>query len=315
MLKYMFASLLCLVFSPGLTQQVEISGQLAERVFLGDDQDENFYIALTPRKQIKGLLIILPGFGTYPGGFLKETDLPSKAREDGYLVAIPYLAKDSFYSDSLSQARLALMIRSIIKKYQVPENKFILGGHSAGGNGAMLYAEAAFQDKEKKLLRPQMVFGVDPPLDIARLYNSFEYIKRINYNKAAVKEAEYFLNRLTREHGGTPAQNPAAYEKISSFSRAADGGKIKYLKSIPVRLYCDPDIQWYIENHGVPYEHLNLADLSACIVQLRALGNKKAELITNLGKGYFANGERHPHGFTSLDTTDFLQWINRYLQK
>lgn len=315
-MKYVFASVICLVSFIGFTQQVEISGQLAEQVFLNEaDTDENYYVALAPGREIKGLLVIIPGYGTDPGGFLKETDLPSKAREDGYLVVIPYLDKNSFYSDSLSQARLAIMIQSIIKKYHVPENKFILGGHSAGGNGALIYAETSFQDKQKKLIRPQMVFGVDPPLDIARLYNSFEYIKKINYYKSAVKEAEYFLDRFRRELGGTPAEKPEAYEKISSFSRAADGGKIEYLRSIPVRLYCDPDIQWYIENRGVPYEHLNLADLSACIVQLRASGNKKAELITNLGKGYFAGGERHPHGFTSLDSTEFLKWVNAHLQQ
>jgi hypothetical protein len=314
-MKYIFASLLFCIFHSAHTQQVEISGHLAERVFLNEaDQSENFYVALAPSIKIKGLLVILPGYGTYPGGFLKETDLPAKARENGYLVIIPYLVKNSFYTDSLSQTRLGALITKVIQKYSVPENKFIIGGHSAGGNGALLYAEAAYQQKKKDLVRPQMVFGVDPPLDMARLYHTFEYIKKINFSKTAVKEAEYFLDWYKRELHGTPEQEPAAYEKISSFSRTtADGGKIKYLSAIPVRLYCDPDIQWYIENRAMPYEHLNMADLSACIVQLRISGNKKAELVTNLGKGYFAGGVRHPHGFTSLDSTEFLLWVNAYL--
>jgi hypothetical protein len=63
-------------------------------------------------------------------------------------------------------------------------------------------------------------------------------------------------------------------ENISAFYRdAPDGGNAKLLKSIPVRLYCDPDINWYIENRRTPIEHTNLADLTACIVQLKLLGN------------------------------------------
>jgi hypothetical protein len=167
-----------------------------------------------------------------------------------------------------------------------------------------------------ELIKPDLLFAVDPPLDMKRLWRTFEYIEKMNFSDVSVNEAKYFLKVFKEEHGGTPTENPKAYEKISSFYRdSGSNGKIKYLKTVPVRLYCDPDIQWYIENRRMPYEHLNAADLSACIVQLKLLGNENAELVTNIGKGYFAGGRRHPHGFTSLDADEFLLWAKKMLEE
>ena len=100
----------------------------------------------------------------------------------------------------------------------------------------------------------------------------------------------------------------------SSFYRdAKDGGNVKYLTSIPVRLYSDPDINWFITQRNGPVEWTNLADISACIVQLRLLGNLKAEYISCLGKGFLPNGERHPHAFSMLDADEFIAWADKVL--
>ena len=85
-------------------QREIIFEQEVERVFRTQDSTQNFYLALAPKSLIKGLLIILPGFGGQPRDVLQETDLPAKARADGYLVIIPYLALLTNSSDSLSQS-------------------------------------------------------------------------------------------------------------------------------------------------------------------------------------------------------------------
>lgn len=303
-------------YSCSYGQKEIVFGQEVERVYRTSDSTQNFYLALVPKTSIKGLLVILPGFGGGPKDVLQETDLPAKARTNGYLVVIPYLALQTNCSDSISQNRLATLIPEVIKKYKVSNNNFIIGGHSIGGNGALLYAENAFRTNNEKLIKPDLVFGVDPPLDMKRLWESFRYIKKVNFSNTAVNEADYFIKRLEAELGGTPFEQSNAYEKISSFYRDAQGGgNAKFLKSIPVRLYCDPDINWYIENRRTPIEHTNLADLTACIIQLKLLGNDDAELITNIGKGYFPNGKRHPHAFSQLDSDEFIIWADRMLSK
>jgi len=295
--------------------QTMIHGHEAEIVFRTTDQTQNFYLALAPKQAPKGLLVILPGFGGPPQSVLKETGLPAKARTNGYVVVIPYLATDTHCSDQVSQQRLRTLIPELLVKYKVPADSFIIGGHSIGGNGALLYAESAYKDNVTAI-RPNLVFAVDPPLDMKRLWTSFAYIRKVNFYAGAVGEAEYFMDRFEKELGGTPAQKPAAYEAISSFTMdAVDGGNAKYLKSVPVRLYCDPDVNWYIENRRTPVEYTNLCDLSACVVQLKLLGNDSAELVTNLGKGYFADGRRHPHAFSQLDSDEFVKWAEKMLAR
>jgi hypothetical protein len=302
--------------SSSFSQKITINGQAVERIYRTTDSTQNFYLALVPEGKPRGLLVILSGFGGAPRDVLGETDLPVKARKNGYVVIIPYLAVETTYTDSLSQRRLATLIPEVIGKYKIPANNFIIGGHSIGGNGALLYAEMAYRVNNEKLTKPNIVFGVDPPLDMKRLWESFTFFKKVNFSSTAVAEADYFLTRFQRELGGSPAQKPDAYEKISSFYRdSKDGGNIMYLRATPVRLYCDPDVNWYIENRRTPIEHINATDLSACIVQLKLLGNSNAELVANIGKGYFPDGRRHPHAFSQLDADEFLRWANRLLAK
>jgi hypothetical protein len=310
------ATLILVTLSYCAVAQSMIFGQEVDIVFRTSDKTQNFYLALAPKQAPKGLLVILPGFGGPPHNVLKETDLPAKARTHGYVVVIPYLATDTHCSDAVSQERLRTLIPELLIKYKVPADSFIIGGHSIGGNGALLYAENAFKVNDSKNVRPNLVFAVDPPLDMKHLYTSFAWFRKVNFSPAAVGEAEYFMNRFQKELGGTPSEKPAAYEAISSFYRdAPDGGNAQYLKSVPVRLYCDPDVNWYIENRRVPIEYTNLADLSACIVQLKLLGNDTAELVTNIGKGHFSDGRRHPHGFSQLDSDEFLKWADRMLAR
>jgi hypothetical protein len=271
---------------------------------------------LQPKYNAKGLLVILPGFGGAPREVLEETDLPAKARKEGYVVVIPYLAIASFYSDSLSQGRLNTLIPEVIEKYKIPKNKFIIGGHSAGGNGALLYSANAYRPNAMDLIKPNAVFAVDSPLDLKRFWDSIQFQKQLNSSKINAADGDYFLKYFSERYGGSPTTTPAMYEKFSSYYRdAKEGGNTRYLKSLPVRLYCDPDIHWLIDNKSASYEHLNAADLSACIVQLKVLGNEKAELITNIGKGYLPDGRRHPHAFSQLDADEFLLWMTRILEE
>ncbi|RFS20117.1 hypothetical protein DVR12_20590 [Chitinophaga silvatica] len=293
-------------------------GQKMEVVYRSKtDSLQNFYLSLLPAGVPKGLLLILPGFATTPSEILKETNLPQLASDSGYAVIIPLLVNYEVVDTlNLVQSRLQTLIPEVIGKYGIPPNRFILGGHSLGGHQALFYAEQAIKMNLPQVVKPNLVFGVDPPLDMKRLWTTFSYNRRINFSKVSVEESTYFMNQMEKLYGGKPAQKPAAYEQYSSFYRdAAEGGNIKYLRHIPVRLYCDPDINWVIENRRGAYEYMNASDLSAAISQLRLLGNQSAELMICLGKGYLPDGRRHPHAFSMLDANEFIVWINASLPK
>lgn len=277
---------------------------------------ESFYLTLIPEKPSKGLLVILGGFSD-PRETLQETDLPTKACAAGYTVVLPFLYRaDTVDRNNTFQSRLELLIPEVIKKYNIPNDKFIIGGQSWAGHQAMLYAERAFNPNYKSIIQPNLVFGVDPPLDLKRLYNGYVRAMTIDTTKRKNSEAAMITHLFKTQFGGTPQQKPKAYEMASSFYRdAKDGGNAKYLTDIPVRLYSDPDINWFITQRNTPVEWTNLADISACIVQLKLLGNKNAEYISCLGKGFLPNGERHPHSFSMLDADEFIEWVNKALYK
>jgi hypothetical protein len=280
------------------------------------DTLQNYYKALIPDTTSKGLLVIIGGFCTPPDEVMRQTQLPDKAVKAGYTVVIPYLLDDCSTIDTknLYQSRLETLIPELTKRYNTPKDKFIIGGQSFGGHRALYYAEQSFKVNNPNIIKPNLVFGVDPPLNMKRLWNEFAYGVRINFSEASVGEGTEMMRRFKIIYGGNPSQNQKKYEEASSFyPEAKDGGNAKYLKNLPVRLYCDPDINWIIENRRGSYETMNATDLAGCISQLKLLGNNDAEFINCLGKGFKPDGTRHPHYFSMLDPDEFIEWANKML--
>jgi hypothetical protein len=54
---------------------------------------------------------------------------------------------------------------------------------------------------------------------------------------------------------------------------------------------------------------MNAIDLAALVNQLKILGGKKAELITTAGKGFRADGSRHPHSWSIVDEKELIEWF------
>lgn len=279
-----------------------------------DGKADGFYITLLPEKPSKGLLMILCGFGM-PKDVEIETQLPAKACAAGYTVVMPFLLRaDVPDPEGLFFQKLAALIPEVAARYKTPANKFILGGQSWAGHQALLYAEKASQPGNSSWIKPDLVFGVDPPLDMKRLYNGNMRAMNIEPEKAKGSEGEFVNNLFKATFGGDPIQQPQAYEAASSFCRdAKDGGNARFLTGIPVRLYSDPDLNWFITERNRPVEWSNTADVTACIVQLRLLGNKEAEYVSCLGKGYTPDGKRHPHAFSMLDPDEFISWADKKL--
>lgn len=277
---------------------------------------DSFYISLIPEKTTKGLIVILGGFSS-PQETLKETNLPFKACAAGYTVVLPYLYRaDLPDSTGIFQSKLELLLPELMERYKIPENRFIIGGQSWAGHQAMLYAERAYDPSRKPIIKPDLVFGVDPPLDLKRLYNGYIRAITIDPSKKKGSEAAMITGLFEKTFGGPPSQQPLAYEKASSYYRdAKNGGNAKYLRTVPVRLYSDPDVEWYIRERNMPIEWSNTADITACIVQLKLLGNQHAEYISCLGKGYQPDGKRHPHAFSMLDADEFIRWADKMLPR
>lgn len=277
------------------------------------DTTKNYYVTIFPEGHIKGTLILLSGFGDLPSATLVETDIYKYASRSGYITFIPALGDWSFfYCDDSSHRKLNQFIDTVFNKYNLPANHFFIGGYSMGGVAAFQYAEEAYR-QNSKLRRPSGVFGCDPPLDLERMYISMTTADRPPKHPISQNEDSYFAKRIQEAFKTNPKDNPQYFWKVSPFSRSdTSHSAIKPLVKVPLRIYSDPDINWYIANRYVDYMDMNVFDAAAMINWLKSLGNDKAELINCLGKGRrIKQNIRHPHSWSIIDGKELVDWMNK----
>lgn len=162
---------------------------------------------------------------------------------------------------------------------------------------------------------PVAIFSEDAPLDFESWWNRQELNLRRGNPKSALEESQAILEAMRWAMGGSPGEVHQAYRSRSPFlASEKDGGNAQLLKNVPIRLYTEPDVVWWMDNYGFDYYTINAVDQAALILQLRALGNTKAELITTSGKGFRPPGKRNPHSWTIVDEPDLADWIAKSLQ-
>ena len=280
-------------------------------IYVGDGKStELFYYALYPKATIEGALILFPSTWESAENVINNNiDLIKIAHKENLLLIIPSI-NYNVCLDETSMSFLNSAFKHMIDKYTPPIDKIVLGGFSLGGMNAIRYTEMAYTKGEITLFKPAAVYGVDPPLDLERLYTSFERILEKNFSKPAMQEANDYINKMNLKFGGSPDNFRETYVKYSMYSKSKkDGGNAKYLVNVPVRIYCDPDIEWQLNNRRMDYYDMNALDQTAMINYLLLSGNTKAEFINAVGKGYRLDGRRHPHSWSLVEPEDCINWI------
>jgi pimeloyl-ACP methyl ester carboxylesterase len=309
MSKATFIFLFTLVSIQCIGQKIEYS------LTTPNDTTRNYYITVFPKGTLKGSIILLPGFGELPKQTLRDWNFHKHASDAGYLTIIPALGDWSFfYIDDFSHDRLSGFIEEVFEKYSLSEESFFIGGFSFGGTMALQYAEKAYS-QQSNLKRPVAVFAIDPPLDIERLYNCMTTTNRPKKNPVSVQEDDYITDRIRKEFKTDPKTSPEFFWTVSPYAQSdLNHTSINTLINVPIRIYNEPDIHWYIENRNIDFSCINSIDSSAMINWLRYLGNDRAELIWTSGKGYriSRNNMRHPHSWTIADARELIKWMKQY---
>lgn len=287
---------------------IKTYGQHMEKVFLDDhDTTKNYYTTISPNKHyLTGYLVLIPGFGETPKQVMQQTNLPLLAAQAGILTIIPTLqdGTTSFGVDSASQQSLAKIIEHITGRVKLIDRPFYIGGFSLGGSAAIKYAENI-------AVKPAAVFAIDPPLDFERFYNSAQRDIRLSGKGQLNQENVYMVKRIEEIMGGTPERALANYHQISPYSYSdTSQTAIKGLVHTPVRIYSEPDVNWWIKNRGADFTAMNVTDDSAMINELTRLGNKKATLIITQNKGFRQPGnKRHPHSWSIAESAELIKWL------
>jgi len=283
--------------------------------YVGDGLAKSlFYYSVIPQKKINGVLVLICGtWETAEHNINSNKQLIQQALDSNLAVIIPSinqrLALDKIVLDFLNT-----VFKTATDQYKLPKDNFVVGGFSMGGLFSLRYAEMAEPDTSKTFIKPVAVFSVDGPTDLENHYYSFErrFTNPRNTNK---HEAEYAINEFKKFMGGTPKEQHDKYVYYSTYSKSeTDGGNAKYLLNIPVRIYNDVDVNWWITNRGNDLYDMNALDQSALVNYLIANGNNKAEFINAFGKGYRIEGNRHPHSWSIVDAPDCIKWILKNLK-
>lgn len=303
MLKITLSTFLVLTISLTTT-----FGQRIEKVFLDkNDSTKNCYTLIYPLKNNwTGFIFIIPGFGETATEVLQQTDLPNLLAQNGLLTIIPTF-KDgvlSFGVDSLSLQSFDNIFKDVVSKHKLADNSFYIGGFSIGGSSAIKIAETS-------KIKPKAVFAIDPPLDFERFYNSSKRNLRLSIGIEPNQESVYMIGRIEKEMKGTPSTALTNYYKISPYSFSdTTQTAIKGLIGTPLRIYSEPDVNWWIKERGADFTSINVADCSAMINELNRLGNNKAHLITTQNKGFRKpNKKRHPHSWSIVDNAELVKWL------
>ncbi len=274
-----------------------------------------YYYALVPKAEIKGALVLLPSTLEETESVLNNNKkLCQLACDNGIAVIVPstnaHICLDKPVLDFLNQT-----FADAVKQYKIPSEKFVIGGFSLGGIVSLRYTEMAYEDKTKTTVVPCAAFSVDGPVDFITMYRQFENDVKKNINWGAVAEANYYIQGMHDIFGGSPDAVYQNYVSHSIYTRGESlGGNAQYLRTVPVRVYSDPDIDWAIKERQRDLYDMNAPDHTAMIVELNLQGNDRAEFVNRLRKGYRMDGTRHPHSWSLVDADDCVEWMLRYIK-
>lgn len=273
------------------------------------DSSFNCYLKVFPETEsIKGLIVKdlsgLPDMAK-PSSY-KITDLSSMV---GFMTLITCTSTqfpELFTSDS-DMVLLDEIIHEVIEKHKIPKENIFIGGMSVSGTRALRFAQYCAQGKSDIKIRG--VFAVDPPLDLARFYNSASNHKK-NFTDGMLWEANWMIPFFDSIFGGGPDQQYESYKNASVFTHTDTlGGNALLLKDTDIILFHEPDIDWWIKERGASYYDINSYDIAAFTVLLKKSGSDRVELITTSGMGFDKKGNRKPHSWSIVDEEYLINWI------
>jgi len=197
-----------------------------------------------------------------------------------------------------------------LEKHKLSGKPKFLAGMSLGGTMALRYSEYALLNKSKFGFRPDAIALCDAPLDMERMWHEQQQAITNNFHPNAVGEARWVLHYLDKNLGGSPSKSMEAYINYSPFVYSDEKrSKIELFKNIPIRMYHEPDIAWWIENRGKDYNTINSIDLAGFYNYLRQAGNTQVELITSYNKRKDFKKGSSPHTWTIVDNEELIDWF------
>ncbi len=281
-----------------------------------EDSTKNFGIVYRPNGPAKKLLILFTAFGESPQLAEIETDIPALAAQKKILTII--LSNNegslSFQIDQNAQQYLDSMIPILLLRYNIPNDQYYLGGFSLGGSAVVKYVQHCNVYDVK--LKPKAIFAIDPPLDFYRLYKVYDnWLNDTNVSFSSKKFLQLFQDKMKVYFRGDISSAYENYLKLAPYSYE-DKNKVGvrlYDNNIPIKIYCEPDFNWAINEKQWNAYDLNVIDNVSFINELKKNGNTQAQIVLTRDKGMRKVLKyKHPHSWSIGDANEIVKWLLRY---
>ncbi|MDY0985809.1 hypothetical protein SOM12_00130 [Flavobacterium sp. CFBP9031] len=267
-------------------------------------KEKHYELNIAPKQ--KAVLILFPCFPCNIENTKNEAQFLKNLKQEGITTLLLNYNVKLYLSES-EKKEYSLALNSIFDRNKIAKENIFIGGFSSGGNLALLLSNYLIQTKNA--IQPKGLVVVDSPLDLERLYDGAQEDVKKNVSEEAVEEGNYLI-QLFNDDLGNPKTNIETYKKMSPYLVSSDSKvNIEYLKDIKIRLYCEPDLEWYWKNKKRTYEELNAFHLEKTYDSLLNLGAQKVEFIKTSNRGFDAKGNKKPHSWNLIEREDLIKWI------
>ncbi|APG64172.1 hypothetical protein LPB136_01780 [Tenacibaculum todarodis] len=268
---------------------------------------EDSYELNNPVDKANAVLILFGNYAENAKAIEREFKILKDAKENN--IAVLYLNfNQKFWLTEKDKIQLTNLLKKVFKDSNLPKNNIYIGGFSTGGNISLLLSNHLI--KTSNNIQPKGVFVVDSPIDILAFYKKCERNIKRNFSEISVQEGTWLIN-LFNTNFGNPNDNISNFENNSPFTSETNfTGNISSLKNTKIRLYTEPDFNYWKVNRRFEKEDLNAYSIEKLSnVLQKKFNNNKIELIKTVNKGYRSNGERNPHSWSIVDKKSLIKWM------
>lgn len=282
----------------------ELSTALAQQVYLEDIITTEEYV-LYKAKNTQATLVLYPGGGTNAAYTKEEFDIINLASAHNISVMMMNFNRH-IWIDEAKTTELAQALEKAVTTNALEAKKLFIGGMSIGGNVSLTLAN--YLHKKNAAIAPQGVFIIDSPIDLYALYeNALKDTANPDFDEQRLAEPKWIVN--TFEEAFTKDALLEKIQAVSPFVHKNDYIGVPQLNNTKLRLYTEPDADWWMANRQTDYENTNAYAIQQIAKILEEKEWEKIELIETENKGYRSNGERHPHSWSIVDQHELIQWI------
>lgn len=264
------------------------------------------YELILPTIQQEGVLILFPGFPETPERIKTEFKIVQPALNRGIAVVLMKF-NQRLWLETSEKFRLASTINQLFNDHNLNGNRVFIGGFSSGGNISLLLANHLAETEN--IIQSQGVFIIDSPVDLLGLYEISKRNIQRNFSDVSIQESKRTVNRF-EANLGKPEAGIENYESYAPYTHKTDNvNNLAHLKDVKIRLYTEPDIQWWQNNRQNEWEDMNAFFIQNLSKTLTKKYGNTVEYIATKNRGYRANGQRHPHSWSIVEVDKLLDWV------